>query len=492
MARWQQEPHPARLFERLDDGVVRCHLSPRNCRIRPGQHGFCMVRANQGGELVTLNYGRSVHATEETIETEAVLHYAPGERILSMGNIGCMLNCDYCHNWKTSQARFVSDADIHCYSPVEVVDIAQRHGIRVLSWTYNDPVVWHEFVTETAALARAAGMVNLFKSAFFISAEAIEELLPVMDIFSISVKSMDPRYYRRLTKGWIEPVLDGTEMVYRAGKHVEVSTLMVTDLSDDEKTARDISTFVGERLDPTVPVHFVRFHPDYKMTASRRTPIDRLERAREIALEMGLHHVYLGNVYDTDATTTRCRSCGHVQVTRYGLNARLVGVDAAGACTACGTDANITLMPPPPPRETAAELPDGPMRPASFSWHGDVRSLHVQVRNDSAVEQPVYQRRFGAAGADERWAVLRLQPAESYRFIVAKATPDEHGVEVVVPAEVHNSMHEVFDRAHFPTVEVAAGALNEDVSPLPSFVVENHARKNLPMVPTVSASGDDR
>lgn len=488
MQSWRDDPYPARLGEALGDGVVRCHLSPRNCRIRPGQHGFCMVRANRDGKLVTLNYGRSVHATEETIETEACFHYAPGERILSMGNIGCMLNCDYCHNWKTSQARFVADEDVYHYTPEEVVDIAKRHGIRVLSWTYNDPVVWHEFVTETAALAREAGMVNLFKSAFFISPEAIEELLPVIDIFSISVKSMDPKYYRKLTKGWIEPVLDGTEMVYKAGKHVEVSTLMVTDLSDDENTARAISTFVGERLDPSVPVHFVRFHPDYKMTDSKRTPIDRLERAREVALGMGIHHVYLGNVYDTDATTTRCRNCGEVEVTRYGLNAHLVGVDGAGACLNCGTDANLRLLPTPAAREQVPDLPDIPLHPSSFDWHGDVRSLHVQVRNDADEEKSVYQRRFGPNGADDNWTVLRLQPGESYRFIAAKATPDEAGVEVVVPPEVRNSLHEVFDRAHFPTVEVDAGALNDDVSPLPSFQVEKAVRRELPV--TVSASGE--
>ena len=150
---WQETSHPARLEEILDNGVVRCHLSPRNCTMREGQHGFCGVRANRGGRLVSLNYGKSVHATEETIETEAVNHYAPGERILSMGNIGCMMNCSYCHNWKTSQAKYVSDKDVFYYTPEQVVDIATRHGIRCLSWTYNDPVVWHEFVRDTARLA---------------------------------------------------------------------------------------------------------------------------------------------------------------------------------------------------------------------------------------------------------------------------------------------------------------------------------------------------
>ncbi|MCP2257429.1 pyruvate formate lyase activating enzyme [Streptoalloteichus tenebrarius] len=466
---WKDDPHPARLFDELPDGVVRCRLSPRNCRIRPGQHGFCMVRANQDGRLVTLNYGRSVHATEETIETEAVFHYAPGEPILSMGNIGCMLNCDYCHNWKTSQARFVSDDDVVTYTPDEVVDIAKRHGIRVLSWTYNDPVVWHEFVTETAALGREAGLVNLFKSAFFISPEAVEELLPVIDIFSISVKSMDPRYYRRLTKGWLEPVLDGARQVHRAGRHVEISTLMVTDLSDDEDTARAVARFVGEELDPGVPLHFVRFHPDYKMTDSRRTPLERLHHARRVALDMGVQHVYLGNVYDTEATTTTCHHCGHVQVTRYGLNARIVGVDGAGRCAGCGEPSGLTLLPPRPPRPSLAELPAGErLRTASFVWHGDVRSLHIQVRNDADAPRTLYQRRSGS-DSEGTWTALALSPAESYRFIAAKATPGEQGVEVAVPDDVRCSLHEVFDRAHFPTVEVADGTLNDDVSPLPSY-----------------------
>ncbi len=467
----QRDPHPARLEERLEDDVVRCHLSPRHCRIRPGQHGFCMVRANRDGRLVSLNYGRSVHATEETIETEAVFQYAPGARILSMGNIGCMLNCDYCHNWKTSQARFVADKDIYYYTPEEVVEIAKRHNIRVISWTYNDPVVWHEFVTETAGLAHEAGIINLFKSAFFISDEAVEELLPVIDIFSISIKSMDPVYYRKLTKGWIEPVLEATKQVYRAGKHVEVSTLMVTDLSDNESTARDVARFVGEELGPEVPTHYVRFHPDYKMTNTIRTPIDRLERARQIALDMGLHHVYLGNVYDTEATKTWCRHCEHLQVTRYGLNAQLVGVTAGNRCAECGEPADLKqLANPDPGRARVAELPpDQQVEPARFQWHGDIRSLHVQVQNLASVPQQVYERRFGD-GVPPGWAVLPLAPGESYRFIAAKAYPGERGVEVAVPAACQSSLHEVFDRAHFPTLDLLEEpSASEDVTPFPRY-----------------------
>lgn len=485
---WKNDPKPARLARKLDDGMVQCHLSPRNCRIRPGQQGFCRVRANHGGQLMTLNYGRSVHATEETIETEAVFNFAPGDPILSMGNIGCMLNCDYCHNWKTSQARFVSDADVYHYTPEQVVDIAERHGIRVISWTYNDPVVWHEFVRETAGLARERGIINLFKSAFFISAEAVEELLPVIDIFSISVKSMDPVYYRRLTKGWIEPVLAATKQVYEAGKHVEVSTLMVTDLSDNEKTARDIATFVGEELDPSVPLHFVRFHPDYKMTDTVRTPIERVEHARRVALDMGIHSVYVGNVYDTESTTTWCRGCGSVLVTRYGLNAQLVGVTAQNTCDTCGQETPLKLLGPRPQKQEAETLPAG-YRTANFAWHGDVRSLHIQLLNETGSPLTAYHRRFGDPAVGPQWVALRLEPGESYRFAAAKATPEEIGVEVAVGDGLRCSLHEVFDRAHFPTVGVDAGTLNNDISPLPSYVQTAATTRALSTVVAANADG---
>lgn len=470
---WFETSHPALLQESVEGGAVRCGLSPRHCVIKPGQRGFCGVRANQDGKLVTLNYGKSVHATVETIETEAVFHFAPGERILSMGNVGCMLNCDYCQNWKTSQVKYLSNEDVYHYTPEEVVDIAVRHGIRVISWTYNDPVVWQEFVLEAAALAKKKGIINLYKSAFFISPEAIEQLLPVIDIFSISLKSMDPTYYRKLTKGWIEPVLEGAKQVYKAGKHLEVSTLMVTGISDNESTARAVATFVRDELGPEVPLHFVRFHPDYKLTDTVRTPIENLERAREVALEMGIRHVYLGNVYDHDAANSYCSSCQELIVTRYGLNASLVGLDAAGNCIKCGTHANIKLFDGPGAmRPSVLELPASvPLKNATFEWHGDVRALHVQLKNTADAPQAIYLRRFGDPAVSSAWDVITLAPGESHRFISAKGTPEEKGIELSIPEFLTSSLHEVFDRAHFPTVDLTAGSLNADISPMPAFKV---------------------
>lgn len=474
--RWMETWQPARLEEVLDGGTVRCHLSPRHCTLKPGQRGFCGVRMNRDGRLVTLNYGKSVHATEETIETEAVNHFAPGERIYSMGNIGCMMNCAYCHNWKTSQAKYASDRDIHHYTPEQVVETAIRRGIRVLSWTYNDPVVWHEFVRDTAALGRQAGLINLYKSAFYISPEAVDELLPYIDIFSISIKSLDPTYYRKLTKGELQPVLDATKQVFRAGKHVEVSTLMITGVSDDEGTARKVTEWVLTELDARVPMHFVRFHPDYRMRDTIRTPIPRLVRAREVALELGAEHVYLGNVYDTPYTNTYCRSCNAELVTRYGLNAHIRNLDSAGCCRSCGRDAHFVLLDPAPAVPTVDEPPAEELERRQFSWHGDIRSLHAQVRNLNGAAARVYHRRIWSAGTSD-WTVVTLEPGESHRFILAKSSTDESGIEIALPPGLSSNLHEVFDRAHFPTVAIEEGGIAlSDRSPLPLYNLVAAAR----------------
>ncbi len=474
MSAWKEEFQPARLEETLDDNVVRCQLSPRNCKIREGRQGFCGVRGNRDGRLVTFNYGKGVHITEETIETEAVNHFAPGERILSMGNIGCMLNCSYCHNWKTSQHRYVSDDDVYHYTSEQVIDTALRHGIRVLSWTYNDPVVWHEFVRDTAKLAKEAGLINLYKSAFFITEEAVDELLPYIDIFSISIKSIDDQYYRKMTTGWMQPVLDATRKVYEAGKHVEVSTLMITDISDNEETAKRIGEWVLEDLGPEVPLHFVRFHPDYKMRETVRTPIPRLYRAREVARELGVEHVYLGNVYEAEATNTVCNGCGTLQVSRFGLNAQILALDDKGHCTSCGRDAHVKQLGPRSEVSTVEGFSHDGMELHHFDWHGDIAALHVQVRNDKDEPVPLYHRRRNGNGATQQWQQVTLQPDESWRFILAKSQPDELGPEVAFPEGLPSNLHEVFDRAHFPTIALEQAKAKSDVTPLPIFQGNQH------------------
>lgn len=467
---WQRGSAPAKLWSRRPDNIVQCHLSPRNCVIRENHSGFCRVRVNRGGELRTLNYGKSVAMTQESIETEAVYHYAPGAKILSMGNVGCMMNCDYCHNWQTSQARFVGDDVVHTYTPEQVVEEALSRGIGVLSWTYNDPVVWHEFVLDTAALGRKHGLLNLYKSAFFISMEGATELADVIDIFSLSLKSMDPVFYKKYTKGRLEPVLEATEHVFRRGRHLEVSNLLVTDANDTPEAARDVADWVVS-LSPDVPLHYVRFHPDYKYTHVGRTPLDRLERAREIALEAGVRYCYLGNVYDHPATSSYCSSCSATVVTRYGLTAEPVGLDDESRCTSCGTQMPIVMRGQPTAQPVnCVEATETEVVRHPHEWRGDVKAVHIEVVNGDTVPRMVRVRVLGGEHAGSLVREVPILPGSRFRFINCKAHSDDLGATIEHPPTLDVRCYEVYDRAHYPIESVDTGVSTSDAVPKTVFL----------------------
>lgn len=455
----RDDMHPARMWNALANGRVECHLSPRKCSIPEGGVGFCGVRYNRNGQLLTLNYGKSVPMTEERIESEAVYHFSPGAPILSLGNIGCMLKCDFCQNWQTSQARLVREQDIARYTPEQVVDYALRHGIGILSWTYNDPVVWHEFVMDTARLARQAGLRNLYKSAFSIGPEAIDELLEVMDIFSISLKSLDAGFYRKFTKGELQPVLDGIVQVYRArqggkGPHLELSNLCITGRNDNLEQARRVSDWMLENLDDQIPLHYVRFHPDYLYTQVARTDVDFLEQARRQALDAGLKFVYLGNTSDTRSVDTYCPQCGKVVVKRSGegISLHLDG----NRCGHCGHDLPIVNL---AHTEQPVAASGKPGRSLTHVFRGAIGAAHIEQTTESLV-------RYVFLDADGR--EIMSGQSSCLRFLVSRPSARALSMRIDLELDADARVLEVFDRAHFPTVDAEQSQSGScDVPPAP-------------------------
>lgn len=444
---WSSESRQARHWQAHDEpSRVECRLCPRHCKPRPGQPGFCRVRGNVGGAMHTFNYGVSVQATEETIETEAVNHYWPGARILSLGNVGCMMSCSFCHNWETSQVKHLDARAVRHYTPEQVVDLALAHGIRMLSWTYNDPVVWHEFVVDTARLAQQHGIRSLYKSAFYIEEEPVRELIDVIDVFSLSLKSMSAEFYRKVTGGELQPVLDRIRQVHASGRHLEISNLVVTGLNDTDGDARELVRWLLDHVGPAVPLHFVRFHPSYKYTQVGRTPIAALFRAREMALAEGVHHCYLGNLYQPGVSDTVCRTCGTLLVQRFGLTVSIVGLSADGSCMGCGAAGPIRE-----PFGGVSSRP--PMAPAAagsnefaFTWNEEINSVHILTSED--------------AGA-VRLQVQRVPTAERHelqaggglgRVILSRASAGETGFVVRWPEDAAVRFLPVLDRAHFPVL----------------------------------------
>ncbi|MBF0410136.1 MAG: AmmeMemoRadiSam system radical SAM enzyme [Candidatus Riflebacteria bacterium] len=334
---WNDDRKEAYLYERLSNDKVRCILCPRVCTIEKGSVGFCKVRKNIGGRLFTQNYGKATHVTVERIEAEAIFHYKPGKKILSMGNFGCNLDCDYCQNWTYSQFQYTPPESIQEYTSEELINKALSEEIEVLSWTYNDPAVWFEFVIDTAAEARKRGLLNLFKSAFFLNPEAVSELRKVIDVFAVSIKAMDEDYYTKFTKGWLGPVLEGARQVYRGGTHLEVSNLVVTGLTNNNQNYDKMINFVMSDLSPDVPLHFTRFHPDYKYMQYEKTPLIDVENARNRGLEKGLKYVYVGNAFESPGLNTYCLKCGEKLVERFGLTTNVSEtIDKSGVCIKCG------------------------------------------------------------------------------------------------------------------------------------------------------------
>ena len=351
-----------------------------------------------------------------------------------------------CRFW---QVEYLQDRDdeVMKFTPEQVVELALSHNIEVLSWTYNDPVVWHEFVCKTAALGRQHGLINLYKSAFGLNAEPVDELLDCIDIFSISLKTMDPKVYRRITGGGsLQPTLDGAKRVFDSGKaHLELSELVVTDVNDSEEEAKRTAKWVLEELSPEVPLHIVRFHPSFKYLEKPRTPIDRLRRFRTVLKEEGLKHVYLGNVYEPGTSDTHCLSCGQLHVSRFGLTARVVGLDEHGACTNCGAPGAIVQ--PHQGQGPSEQCTENPfeifgcaaenLASRSVTWSDDVNSVHVVLPKKGPI-------------------VLLRKPMMSYevikaplgRVILSKSDLEETALSVYGGADFE--LFPVLDRAHFP------------------------------------------
>jgi len=329
----------AYLYDSHEDGSVGCRLCFKNCHIPLGESGFCGVRRNVEGRLIAENYGVSTYFVRDTIETEGVFHYRPGCATIEIGTYGCNLHCKFCQNWKFSQADLTDPTSFVKYTPEEVVEKCVQMGVDLIAWTFNDPIIWYEFVIDTARLAREKGITSLYKSSHMISLEALENLCRDVDVFSVSLKSIRGDFYEEYCEGRIEPVLDALKYLYKRGdKHLEVSNLMIPQINDSADQIREMVSWIKENLDTRVPLHFVRYHPDYKFTIPR-TPEETVMKARAIALEMGMKHVYVGNVFSSEGLNTFCENCGQGLILREGQRVEfLENMDPAQSrCRACGS-----------------------------------------------------------------------------------------------------------------------------------------------------------
>ncbi len=327
---------PARLGEVLADGAVRCHACAHRCLIRLDRRGICGVRANAGGRLMTLVYGEAVAVHTEPIEKKPLFHAWPGTASYSIATRGCNFHCRFCQNWEIAQAEREELVPLATTLPPDaVVEGALASGARSISYTYVEPTVFLEYAYDTARLARAAGLGNVLVTNGYQTAEAIELLAPVCDAANVDLKGFSDAVYRRIVGARLAPVLETLVGMRRAGIWVEVTTLLIPGLTDDEPQLTAIAEWIGTELGPETPWHVSRFHPAHRMAAVPPTPRASVLRAVDIGRRSGLAHVYAGNLAESGLEDTRCAGCGRPLIRRTGFRTSRIDL-LDGGCPSCG------------------------------------------------------------------------------------------------------------------------------------------------------------
>lgn len=327
---------PARYWHRLDDGRLQCDLCPRDCRLHEGQRGACFVRQHVDGQMHLTTYGRSSGFCIDPIEKKPLNHFYPGSSVLSFGTAGCNLACKFCQNWDITRSRDM-DRLMAGALPRDIADAAAQHGCHSVAFTYNDPVIFAEYAIDTALACRERGIASVAVTAGYIRPEARREFYAVMDAANVDLKAFTEHFYVHQTGAHLAPVLD-TLLYLRHETQVwfEITTLLIPGLNDDDAELAALSRWVHDELGTDVPLHFTAFHPDYKLDTLPPTPPATLTRARRIARDAGLLHVYTGNVHDLAGGITACPGCGIPLIERDGYRIQAYHLDGEGACPGCG------------------------------------------------------------------------------------------------------------------------------------------------------------
>ncbi|BEH01928.1 AmmeMemoRadiSam system radical SAM enzyme [Brooklawnia propionicigenes] len=305
--------------------------------MRPGQRGFCFVRANEDGQLVLTTYGRSSGFCIDPVEKKPLNHFLPGTQVFSFGTAGCNLACKYCQNWEISTSREMNLLAEEA-SPSQIARTAANWQCSSVAFTYNDPVIFAEYAIDTAVACRAAGLASIAVTAGYINPEARRDFFAVMDAANIDLKGFSDSFYQQVTGARLRPVLDTISYaVHETNVWVELTTLLLPGYNDASSDLREMCRWIVTELGPDVPLHFTAFHPDNRMRDLPRTPTRTLARARAIAQEEGLHYVYTGNIEDPDGQTTYCPNCKSPVIRRDRYTIDSYDLDAEGRCRVCGT-----------------------------------------------------------------------------------------------------------------------------------------------------------
>lgn len=338
------------LVEKVKGATVKCLACRHYCVIAENHSGICGIRFNDNGTLKLLTYGKAAGLHADPIEKKPLYHFYPGTRILSFGTLGCNFACSFCQNWDIAHAarelkqKMKKDDDYESafgkradygqkLSPAEIVQKALDSHIEAIAFTYNEPTIFFEYAYDTARLAKEKGLKTVFVSNGYASHEALEKIKPYLDAINIDLKAFTDDFYKETCQAKLSEVLNGIKDAHEMGFWMELTTLLIPGKNDSDKEIKQMAEFIKSVSDE-IPWHLTAFHPDYKMLDVKRTPVETLERACQIAKKTGLKYVYVGNVYENEKSNTHCPKCNELLVKRFGFNAMVKGL-REGKCVNC-------------------------------------------------------------------------------------------------------------------------------------------------------------
>ncbi|MBS3135929.1 AmmeMemoRadiSam system radical SAM enzyme [Candidatus Woesearchaeota archaeon] len=327
--------HEAKLYEKLEEKKVKCTACKWYCTIPEGKTGLCSIRGNKDGKLYLLVYGKAAAVHIDPIEKKPLFHFMPGTDILSIGTYGCNFGCEFCQNWEISQTtkhekmkdmsnQFSNVISMinngsHDLPPKEVVELCERHRIKSIAFTYNEPSIWSEYAHDIMKEAKKKGIKGIYVSSGYETKEVMDYMRGFIDAINIDLKAFSEETYRKVCKTRLSCVLDTIKEVSGKGIWIEITTLIIPTLNDSDEELEGIAKFIAS-VDKSIPWHVTSFHPDYKMRDKPNTPPKTLMRAHDIGKKMGLKYVYTGNIPGLKYENTYCPACKETIIMRHGMS----------------------------------------------------------------------------------------------------------------------------------------------------------------------------
>ncbi|MHA1488688.1 MAG: AmmeMemoRadiSam system radical SAM enzyme [Promethearchaeota archaeon] len=352
----------ARLWDKLDDDKVKCHVCASECVITSGKKGICRTRKNFNGELYTLIYGSLISSGSlDPIEKKPLYNFWPGATAYSIASIGCPFRCQNCQNWSISQASPTDNGkdgyyDLNGYenrkmsliemTPEQLVKKVVKSKAKTLAFTYNEPLIWHEWILDVTKLLKKEDIKTILVTNGYSTPEASKELIEVgIDAANIDIKAMNDDFYKKICGAKsVQPVLDTAKRFKSNGIHIEITNLIIPNINDSKEEIEKLCNWVVKNLGKNTPTHFSAYHPDFKTPSMKRTPFETLDMAYQIGKKAGLYFPYVGNIRHEKGSNTYCPNCNNLLIGRSGYSFTKINISNDKKCPKCGYDLKFDIL----------------------------------------------------------------------------------------------------------------------------------------------------